>query len=82
MTGSGRALHLNQKPLSIMRYLIEAVTDQGDVIWDPFAGLASAGVCASELGRRCYCSEVSENVYESAVARLREREGVDKCRVS
>lgn len=80
--GSGKALHLNQKPLSIMKYLIETTTDFGDVIWDPFAGLASAGVCANGLGRRCYCSEVSGSVYESAIARLRDSKGVDICRVS
>ena len=40
------AAHLNQKPLEFMRRILNAVTDQGDIIWEPFGGLASASVAA------------------------------------
>ncbi len=79
LAGSGKSLHLNQKPTQIMRYLIRSTTDPGDVIWDPFAGLASLGSCANRLQRKCYCAEIAEDVYLHAVARLREEEGDAAC---
>lgn len=51
------AAHLNQKPLEFMRRTIEASTDEGDVVWEPFGGLCSAAVAAVELGRRAYAAE-------------------------
>ncbi len=38
--------HLNQKPLEFMERLITAVTEPGDVVWEPFGGLCSASVAA------------------------------------
>jgi site-specific DNA-methyltransferase (adenine-specific) len=49
--------HLNQKPLEFMRRIVEACTDPGDVLWEPFGGLCSAAVAAVELGRRAYAAE-------------------------
>ena len=40
------AAHLNQKPLEFMQRILSAVTDPGDVVWEPFGGLASASVAA------------------------------------
>jgi hypothetical protein len=53
----GSAAHLNQKPLEFMERIIAAVTDPGDVIWEPFGGLASAAVAAVALGRRAFVAE-------------------------
>lgn len=66
----GKALHYNQKPKEIIDYLISTSTDRGDVVWDPFAGLATTGICCLESGRRCYCAEISEDVYKNAIHRL------------
>jgi site-specific DNA-methyltransferase (adenine-specific) len=44
--------HPTQKPLRLMRRLIAASTNQGDLVLDPFAGSCSTGVAAVELGRR------------------------------
>ncbi len=65
-----KALHLNQKPKRIIDYLIRTATDLGDVIWDPFAGLATVGSSSNALGRICYCAEINESVYQHAVDRL------------
>ena len=40
------AAHLNQKPLAFMRRILAAATGAGDVVWEPFGGLASASVAA------------------------------------
>jgi site-specific DNA-methyltransferase (adenine-specific) len=64
------AAHLNQKPLRLMERIIEASTDQGDVVWEPFGGLCSATVAAIQLGRKGYAAEIDPGFYELANARL------------
>jgi len=65
-----KALHLNQKPLKLMNLIIEASSDKGDVIWEPFGGLCSASLSAYNLKRKSYASELREEVYSHAVKRL------------
>ena len=69
---NGKVVHSNQKPLSLVRLLIETSTDAGDVVWDPFSGLATVGVACEQLGRRCFSSEISSDVWRVALRRLRE----------
>jgi DNA methylase len=68
---SGSAAHLNQKPLEFMERIIAAVTDPGDVVWEPFGGLASAAVAAVALGRRAFVAEVDKEFASLACERLR-----------
>lgn len=65
-----KALHMNQKPLRLIDRIIEASTDAGDIIWEPFGGLCSAAVSAVRLGRHCYASEIISDFYTAAVRRL------------
>ena len=67
---SGSAVHLNQKPLEFMERQVQAVTRPGDVVWEPFGGLASASVAAVGLGRRAYVAEVSPQFQDAAERRL------------
>jgi hypothetical protein len=62
--------HLNQKPLEFMARLVRAVTQQQDVVWEPFGGLASAAVAAVALGRRAYVAEIDAHFAELAAQRL------------
>jgi site-specific DNA-methyltransferase (adenine-specific) len=48
----GKHDHETQKPLPLMVELVSLMTDQGDVILDPFAGSGTTGVAAIRLGRR------------------------------
>lgn len=64
------ATHLNQKPLEFMRRQVQAVTDPGDVVWEPFGGLASASVAAVELGRRAFVAELNPTFQDIGEARL------------
>jgi len=70
-----KAKHINQKPLRLMRRIIEATTDPGDVVWEPFGGLCTGAVAAKQLGRGCRAAEIVDEFYESAVNRL---EGVER----
>ena len=66
------AAHLNQKPLDLMITQIAATTNDGDVVWEPFGGLASASVAAILLGR-CPCvAEIDDTFAELAVRRMNE----------
>ena len=62
--------HLNQKPLEFMERLIAAVTEPGDVIWEPFGGLCSASVAAVTLGRRAFAAETDPAFADLAAERL------------
>ncbi len=66
----GRAVHLNQKPLGLMTRIIEASSDPGDVVWEPFGGLFSAAVAAMRLGRRALGCEVDSTYWRYGVERL------------
>jgi site-specific DNA-methyltransferase (adenine-specific) len=71
--GRKGCLHANQKPLSLMLRQIEACTDPGDVVWEPFGGLCSASIAALRAGRRAFAAEI--NPFFHAVSRERiERE--------
>jgi len=67
----GSSAHLNQKPLEFMERLVRAVTDEGDVVWEPFGGLASASVAAVALGRRPFAAEIDSTFADLADERLR-----------
>jgi len=69
---SGKAVHLNQKPLDLMSHIIEASTDRDDVVWEPFGGLFSACVAARRLGRRAFGSEINPTYFHHARGRLTE----------
>ncbi len=63
--------HLNQKPLEFMERLIMAVTEPGDVVWEPFGGLCSGSVAAVTLGRRAFAAETDPAFADLAAERLR-----------
>jgi DNA methylase len=62
--------HLNQKPLEFMARLITAVTEPGDVVWEPFGGLCSGSVAAAALGRRAFAAEIDQRFADLAEQRL------------
>ncbi len=65
-----KAVHLNQKPLVLIKRIIEMTSDKNDVVWDPFAGVFTTAVAAYELERRCYCSEFDQSVFNCGYNRI------------
>ena len=59
-------MHPSQKPISVLKRLIEIFTDPGDVVIDPCAGSGSTLRAARELGRHSYGFEVSRDFYTKA----------------
>ena len=69
-TESGKAVHLNQKPLDFMKRIIEASSEQEDVVWEPFGGLFSASLMAHELHRYAFAAEIDATYYHYGVQRF------------
>lgn len=67
-----RPKHPNQKPVELMKTLIEHTTAPGDVILDPFMGSGSTGVAAWDLGRQFIGMELDQNHFDMAQTRLGE----------
>ena len=56
-------LHVSQKPIGLMRYLVETYSNPGDVVLDCFAGSGSTLVAAREFGRHFIgCEMLAENI--------------------
>lgn len=66
----GKAVHLNQKPLSLMTRIIEASSAPGDVVWEPFGGLFSGTVAAMRLGRQAFSCEIDPTYFQYGLTRL------------
>jgi site-specific DNA-methyltransferase (adenine-specific) len=54
-----------------MERLITAVTEPGDVVWEPFGGLCSGSVAAVTMGRRAFAAETDPAFADLAAERLR-----------
>lgn len=63
-------IHPTQKPVSLLKQLIEIFTDEGDVIIDPVAGSASTLRAAAELNRSSFGFEISKQFYRDAKGKM------------
>lgn len=64
--------HETAKPLPLMARIVEAVSDPGDLILDPFAGSGTTLRAAKDAGRRAIGVEREERFCEVAAKRLRQ----------
>lgn len=65
-----KCLHMNQKPLRLLSLAIQATTDEGDMVWDPFGGLGSVALAALRLRRRAVSAEIERTFFLAACRRL------------
>ena len=59
-------IHPTQKPVSVLKRLIEIFTDEGDVVIDPVCGSGTTLRAAAELNRNTYGFETSKEYYEKS----------------
>lgn len=59
-------IHPAQKPVAVIKRLIEIFTDEGDVVIDPCCGSGSTLRAAAELGRSAFGFEIDRNFYNRA----------------
>jgi hypothetical protein len=62
--------HEAQKPVSVMRWLINAVTQPGDLVVDPFSGSGTTGIAALQLRRLYHGIETQEKHRDLSQGRL------------
>lgn len=72
-------IHPTQKPVPLLKKLIEIFTDEGDVVIDPCAGSGSTLLAAIDLNRKAYGFEIKKDFYlqakeliESAIVKKKE----------
>lgn len=53
-----------------MKWLIERLTNEGDVVLDPFMGSGTTGVACKDLKRKFIGIELDENYYNIACKRI------------
>lgn len=70
-------IHQTQKPISLLKRLIEIFTDPDDVVIDPCAGSGSTLIAAASLGRKAYGMEISKRFYSDACEAMRQNIQVD-----
>lgn len=68
--------HPTQKPLGVLARLIQASTQPGEWILDPFSGSATTGIAANLLGRRYLGLEIEDEFLVMSKARREELESI------
>lgn len=63
-------IHPTQKPVSVLKRLIEIFTDEEDVVIDPVAGSATTLRAAMELNRSCFGFESSRDFCKQAKEKM------------
>lgn len=59
-------IHPTQKPVKVLKRLIEIFTDEGDVVIDPVAGSGTTLRASYELSRNSYGFEIDKTFHEAA----------------
>jgi DNA modification methylase len=68
--GNERTEHPTQKPLSLIKSLIEKHSKEGDVILDPFGGSGTTAIASIETNRRYFLIEKENNYYNITISRI------------
>ncbi len=67
---NGQKAHSTQKPEALLRMVVEASTNPGDLVLDPFVGVGTTAAVCKKLGRRCVGIELEEGYVAIARERL------------
>lgn len=67
---NGKNLHDTEKPVDLMKILVENSSNEGDVVLDPFMGIGATGVACKELNRNFIGIERDENYFNIAKERI------------
>lgn len=68
--------HPSEKPVPLLRELIESSSRQGETVLDAYAGICSTGVAAVLSGRKTVCVEIEREWAETGVERIRRAEEI------
>lgn len=66
----GGKLHPTQKPISLMKWILQNYTNENDLILDPFLGSGTTAIACADLKRRYIGIEKEPKYYEIAKKRI------------
>ncbi|MBI4081429.1 MAG: site-specific DNA-methyltransferase [Candidatus Lambdaproteobacteria bacterium] len=69
---SGKKIHPARFPAELPRFFIQLLTDQNDLVMDPFSGSNTTGAVAESLGRRWLSIEIDRKYAEDSGIRFEE----------
>lgn len=69
-SGRERVGHPTQKPLWLIKWLLERLTNKGDLVLDNFAGVGTTAVACKRLGRQFIAVEKSKKYVNAIKVRL------------
>jgi site-specific DNA-methyltransferase (adenine-specific) len=69
-TGQEKTGYATQKPLGVLRRIIQASSNPGDWVLDPFSGSGTTAHAAAELGRRFVAIDVHPDAHTIMAERL------------
>jgi len=73
---SGRVMHHpTEKPIDILRQMVESSSVMGETVYDPFAGSGSTLIAAALEGRKAVGCEIEERYCEAAAKRFESEVG-------
>lgn len=67
---TGTKIHPARFPAALPEFFVKLLTDEGDVVVDPFAGSNTAGAVAERLGRRWIAMELVEDYLKASSFRF------------
>jgi len=70
--GNKETPHPNEKPLRLIKKLVQLGSQEGETILDPFAGSCTTGRAAKDLGRKAVLIEREECYCEIGAKRMRQ----------
>jgi site-specific DNA-methyltransferase (adenine-specific) len=71
-------IHPTQKPVRVLKKLIEIFTDEFDVVIDPVAGSGTTLRACMELNRSCYGFEIDKTFYKEAKEKMLDIENLSR----
>jgi site-specific DNA-methyltransferase (adenine-specific) len=69
--GKTKKIHPTQKPIPLLKKLIQIFTDENDIVIDPVAGSGSTLIAAHELNRKAYGFEIKKEFYNEAISLIK-----------
>lgn len=67
---NGKNIHDTEKPVELMKILIENSSKEGDLVFEPFSGVGSTLIAAQQTNRNAIGFELDEKYFEIAKERL------------
>lgn len=64
---NGNNLHDTQKPIELMKILIENSSNEGELVIDPFAGIFSTTIACQRLNRKFIGCEIDKVYYDIGI---------------